>query len=71
MHHPNSVSPKPDIPSGQMMEEKMKNLFFSALAALTLSVAVVPGYAYDFHNGSSIAGDLSATRRTQTGSYGG
>jgi hypothetical protein len=54
-----------------MMEEKMKNLFFSALAALTLSVAVVPAYAYDFHNGSSIAGDLSATRRTQTGSYGG
>ena len=69
-YHPISVSPKPDIPSGQMMEEKMKNLFFAALAALTLSVAVVPAYAHDFHNGSSVTDDLSATNRQQTGSYG-
>jgi hypothetical protein len=53
------------------MERAMKNLFFAALAALTLSVAVVSAYAHDFHNGSSVAGDLGATMRTQTGNYGG
>jgi hypothetical protein len=55
--------------SSQMMEKKMKNLSFAALAALSLSVAVIPAYAHDFHNGSSVAGDLSATNRQQTGSY--
>jgi hypothetical protein len=49
----------------------MKNLFFAALAALTLSVAVVPAYAYDFHNGSTLAGDSAATEMQQTGAYGG
>jgi hypothetical protein len=39
---------QPDIPPGQMIEEKMKSLFFAALASLTLSVAVVPAYAHDF-----------------------
>lgn len=47
----------------------MKNLFFAALAALTLSVAVVPAYAHDFHNGSKVADLAGATQRTQTGSY--
>jgi hypothetical protein len=42
----------------------MKNLFFAALAALSLGVAVVPAYA-------SSANDLSAaTRMQQTGAYG-
>lgn len=45
----------------------MKNLFFAALAALSLSVAVVPAYAYDFHNGSSVAGDAANSRWQQTG----
>lgn len=49
----------------------MRDLFFAALTALTMSIAVVPAYAYDFHNGSSVADDLGATRRAQTGVYGG
>jgi hypothetical protein len=53
------------------MEKKMKNRFFAALAALALSVAVVPAYARDFHNGSSVTDSLSATLQQQTGSYGG
>jgi hypothetical protein len=48
----------------------MRNSFFAALAALTLSVAVVPAYARDFHNGSTVAGDSAATRMQQTGAYG-
>jgi hypothetical protein len=48
----------------------MKNLFFAALAAVTLSVAVVPAYAYDFHNGSTVAGDTTATQMQQNGAYG-
>lgn len=49
----------------------MKNMFFAALAALSLSVAVVPAFAVTFHNGSTIAGDRAATRMQQTGSYSG
>ena len=50
----------------------MKNLFLAALAALSLSAAIVPAaMARDFHNGSTVAGDLSATQEQQTGSYGG
>ncbi|HET6607520.1 MAG TPA: hypothetical protein VFG62_12655 [Rhodopila sp.] len=42
----------------------MKNLFFAALAALSLGIAVVPAYA-------APANDLSAaTRMQQTGAYG-
>jgi hypothetical protein len=42
----------------------MKNLFFAALAALSLGVAVVPAYA-------NSANDLSAaTGMQQTGTYG-
>jgi hypothetical protein len=48
----------------------MRNLFFAALAALSLGVAVVPAYAYDFHNGSTVAGDGTATRIQQLGAYG-
>ena len=48
----------------------MKNAFFAALAVLTLSVAVVPAYAHDFHNGSTVAGDSAATRMQQSGAYG-
>ena len=48
----------------------MRNLFFTALAVLTLSVAVVPAYAYDFQNGSTVAGDSDATRIQQLGAYG-
>ncbi len=42
----------------------MKNLFFAALAALSLGIAVAPAYA------SSVADLHSATRIQQTGSYG-
>ena len=48
----------------------MRTLFFTALAVLTLSVAVVPAYAYDFHNGSTVAGDSAATQIQQLGAYG-
>jgi hypothetical protein len=44
----------------------MKNLFFAALAALTLSVVAVPSFA-----ASIIAGDGAATALQQTGAYGG
>jgi hypothetical protein len=43
----------------------MKNLFFAALAVLTLGFAIVPSYA-----GSTAVGDGSATRMQQTGAYG-
>jgi hypothetical protein len=57
-------SSTPDIVSdGKMMESSMKNLFFAALAALTLSVAVVPAYA------STVASDHTATLMQQSGSY--
>ena len=51
------------------MERSMRNLFFAALAALTLSVAVAPAYAADLHNGSAIEDTIGATRMLQTGSY--
>ena len=48
----------------------MRNLFFAAIAALSLGVAVVPAYAYDFHNGSTVAGDSAATQMQRLGGYG-
>src|ERR1700756_5041211 len=48
----------------------MRNAFFAALAVLTMSVAVVPAYAHDFHNGSTVAGDSSATQMQRLGGYG-
>jgi hypothetical protein len=45
--------------------KNLKNLAFAALAALSLSAAVVPAFA-----ASTIAGDADATRMHQTGSYG-
>jgi hypothetical protein len=48
----------------------MKNAFFAALAVLTMSVAVVPAYARDFHNGSTVGGDSAATQMQQQGAYG-
>ena len=48
----------------------MKNLFLAAIAALSLSAAVVPvANAAVFHNGSTVAGDTAATHMQQTGSY--
>ena len=44
----------------------MKNLFFAALASLSLGLAVVPAYT-----ASTIAGDSGATVFQQTGSVGG
>jgi hypothetical protein len=58
---------KPDIPTDKRWRIPMKNLFFAALAALSLGVAVVPAYAHDFHNGSTVVGDRSATLMQQTG----
>jgi hypothetical protein len=49
----------------------MRNLFFAALSALTLSAAVVPAYAATFHNGSSISDDPGATSMQQRGGYAG
>jgi hypothetical protein len=46
----------------------MKNLFLAAVAALSLSAAVVPvANAAAFHNGSTIAGDRAATLMQQQG----
>ena len=42
--------------------KSFKNMMFAALAALSLSAAVVPAYAH-----STIAGDAQATRMQQTG----
>jgi hypothetical protein len=48
----------------------MKNLILAAFAALSLSAAVAPlANAAVFHNGSTVAGDATATRLQQTGSY--
>jgi hypothetical protein len=48
----------------------MKKMFLAAVAALSLSAAVVPvAMARDFHNGSTVAGDTAATLQQQTGAY--
>ena len=47
----------------------MKTLILAALAVIGLGLSV--GNAHDFHNGSSIAGDVQATLRGQTGVYSG
>ena len=44
----------------------MRQFFFAALAALSLSTAMVPAYA-----ASTIAGDRNATLLEQSGSYSG
>lgn len=49
----------------------MENLLFAALTVLSLSASLVPANAAIFHNGSTVEETLSATRRQQTGSYGG
>jgi invasion protein IalB len=43
------------------MENSMKNLFLAALAALSLSAAVVPAFA-----ASTVGDDAAATRMQQT-----
>jgi hypothetical protein len=63
-------SSKPDISPDRRWRIPMKNLFLAAVAALTLSAAVVPAAnAAIFHNNSTIAGDAAATRMQQTGAY--
>jgi len=47
----------------------MKNLVLAAFAALSLTAAIAPvANAAAFHNGSTVAGDATATRMQQTGS---
>jgi hypothetical protein len=57
---------KPDISpdSADGWRNSMKNLILSALAALSLSVAVVPAFA-----ASTVAGDNTATLFQQQGTY--
>jgi hypothetical protein len=51
-------------------DNPMKNLFLAAFAALSLIVAIAPvARAATFHNGSTVAGDASATRMQQSGGY--
>jgi hypothetical protein len=46
----------------------MKNLFLAAVAALSMSAAVVPlANAATFHNGSTVGGDRAATLMQQQG----
>jgi hypothetical protein len=48
----------------------MKTVILTAFAILSLTVAVAPvANATTFHSGSSVRGDLAATRMQQTGSY--
>jgi hypothetical protein len=46
------------------MEPEMKNVFLAALAALSLSAAVVPAFAQ-----STVSGNAAATRMQQTQDY--
>jgi hypothetical protein len=48
-----------------MEDHLMKTLMLAALAALSLSAAVVPAA----NAASTVAGDAQATRMQQTGSY--
>jgi hypothetical protein len=67
---PSLYPSKPDISPDRRWRIPMKNLFLAAVAALSLSAAVVPAAnAAIFHNNSTIAGDAAATRMQQTGSY--
>jgi hypothetical protein len=59
---PNYTPSKPDIPPDWRWRVPMKNLFFAALAALSLGVATVPAFAH-----STVADDAGATRYQQTG----
>jgi hypothetical protein len=56
---------KPDISpdSADGWRNSMKNLILSAIAALSLSVAVVPAFA------ATVAGDSTATLFQQQGTY--
>jgi hypothetical protein len=50
----------------------MKKMFLTAFTVLGLgaiAVAPVAANAAAFHSGSTVAGDASATRQQQTGSY--
>jgi hypothetical protein len=48
----------------------MKTMILAAFAILSLTAAIAPvANAAAFHNGSSVRGDLAATRMQQTGSY--
>lgn len=52
----------------------MKKIFLAAFTALSLAAtAAAPDAANAavFHNGSTVAGDLAATRLQQTGPYSG
>ena len=47
----------------------MKNLILAAVAAFSLSAAILPAAnAAIFHSNSTVAGDAQATRMQQTGS---
>jgi hypothetical protein len=47
----------------------MKYLVRAAFAALSLATITPVASAATFHNGSTTAGDVAATRMQQTGSY--
>ena len=48
----------------------MKNMFFAAVAALSLASAIAPAAnAAIFHNNSTVAGDTAATQMQQQGAY--
>jgi hypothetical protein len=45
-------------------------MILTAFAILSLTAAIAPvANATTFHNGSTVRGDLAATRMQQTGSY--
>jgi len=49
----------------------MKNLILAAFTVLSLGAAAAPlAHAATFHNGSTVAGDSSATRLQQNGALG-
>src|SRR5476651_800336 len=69
---PSKQPSKPGIPPDQRWRVSMKKMFLTAFTILGLAataVAPVAANAAAFHNGSTVAGDASATRQQQTGSY--
>jgi hypothetical protein len=57
---------KPDIPPDPRWRVPMKNLILAAVAALSLTAAMVPVA----NAASTVGGDKAATLMQQTGSYG-
>ena len=64
---------RPSNSARPRMESVMKKMFLAGFTVLSLAATVVAPVAANaavFHNGSTVSGDVAATRMQQTGSYG-